>query len=93
MAQKIVTLRGINRRLHQTPTNPSNRLPVAHRRELERIFARAVEVFGDELEAKIWLKEPKSALQGKTPLQVINTESGVQQVELMLGRIEHGIFA
>ena len=51
-----------------------------------------MEVFGDESEAKLWLKEPKSALQGKAPIQVINTESGIQQVELMLGRIEHGIF-
>lgn len=61
-------------------------------KQLKRIFERAVEVFGDESEAKLWLKEPKSALEGKAPIQLINTDLGVQQVELMLGRIEHGIF-
>lgn len=97
MAQKVVTFRRINRRLHQATTDTSNRSTVAqsdrqYQLNLKRIFAHAIEVFGDESEAKLWLKEPKSALQGKTPLQVINTEPGVQQVELMLGQIEHGIF-
>ena len=91
MAHKVVTLRGINRRIHQAPIDTSNR-SIAQRHELKQILVRAVEVFGDESEAKLWLKEPKSALQGKAPIQVINTESGIQQVELMLGRIEHGIF-
>lgn len=91
MAQKVVTLRSINRRIHQAPIDTNNR-SIAQHHELKQIFARAVEVFGDESEAKLWLKEPKSALQGKAPIQVINTESGIQQVELMLGRIEHGIF-
>ena len=92
MAQKAVTLRGINRRIHQAPIDTSNRLTVAQRHELKQILVRAVEVFGDESEAKLWLKEPKSALHGMTPIQTIKTPSGVQQVELMLGRIEHGIF-
>lgn len=59
---------------------------------MKRIFDRAVEVFGDKSEAKFWLKEPKSALEGKAPIQVINTEPGVAQVELMLNRIDRGIF-
>jgi putative toxin-antitoxin system antitoxin component (TIGR02293 family) len=61
-------------------------------RRWRQVLDRAVEVFGDESEAILWLKEPKSALQGMTPIQAIKTEYGVQQVELMLGRIEHGIF-
>jgi putative toxin-antitoxin system antitoxin component (TIGR02293 family) len=92
MAQKAVTFRIVNRRIHQAPIYTSNRPTVAQRHESKRIFDRAIEVFGDESEAILWLKEPKSALQGMTPIQAIKTESGVQQVELMLGRIEHGIF-
>ena len=88
--RQIVTSRHVNRRIHPV-TTPSNR-SIAQRHELKQILARAVEVFGDESEARLWLKEPKSALQGMTPIQAIKTASGVQQVELMLGRIEHGIF-
>lgn len=92
MAQKVVTYRHVTRHIHKL-TTPSNRSTVAQRdRKQKLIFERAVEVFGDESAAKLWLKEPKSALEGKAPIQVINTELGVQQVELMLGRIEHGIF-
>ena len=57
-----------------------------------RIIARAVEVFGDESEAKQWLNEPKQALQGETPLQALGNELGVEQVNIMLEQIEHGIF-
>ncbi len=82
MAQKLVTPKRSRWELKYTQGD----------QQLKQILASAIEVFGDESEAKLWLKEPKSALQGKTPLQAINTESGVQQVKLMLGRIEHGIF-
>lgn len=58
-----------------------------------RIIARALGVFGDESEAKQWLNEPKQALQGETPLQALDNELGIEQVDIMLGRIEHGIFA
>lgn len=56
-------------------------------------MTRANEVFGDEREAQRWLNEPQRALHGQTPLEAQRTEPGVQQVDLVLGRIDHGIFA
>ena len=92
MEQNIYKLRRVSRRINYVPTNRSVAQNDRQSKQLKRIFERAVEVFGDESEAKLWLKEPKSALEGKAPIQLINTDLGVQQVELMLGRIEHGIF-
>lgn len=57
-----------------------------------RITARAVEVFGDVEIALSWLKEPNPALAGEIPLDLVDTEAGVKQVDTVLGRIEHGIF-
>lgn len=97
MAQTVgISRRTFSRRIQQAVSDIHKRLTPAESDRLyrlARIVARATEVFGDEREAQRWLNEPKRALQGQTPLEVIKTEPGVQQVDLLLGRIEHGIFA
>lgn len=97
MAQIVGISRGtFNRRIQEANMNINKQLtPTESDRvyRLAQIVTRATEVFGDEHEAQLWLNEPKNALQGQTPLEVIMTEPGVHQVETMLGRIEHGIFA
>lgn len=97
MAQTVgISRRTLSRRIQQANADSNQRLtaPQSDRLyRLARIVARAVEVFGDEVEAKLWLNEPKLALNGQTPLSAISTEPGVEQVDQMLGRIEHGIFA
>ncbi|KJH69613.1 hypothetical protein UH38_22985 [Aliterella atlantica CENA595] len=97
MAQTVgISRRTLSRRIQQANADSNQRLTAAQSDRLyrlARIVARAVEVFGDEVEAKQWLNEPKLTLNGQTPLAAISTEPGVEQVDLMLGRIEHGIFA
>lgn len=97
MAEVVgISRRTLSRRIQQATTDSSTRLTAAQSDRLyrlARIVARTVEVFGDELEAKQWLNEPKLALNGRSPLEVVSTEPGVEQVDIMLGRIEHGIFA
>lgn len=91
-----VSRRTISRRLQQANTSASFRLTSAESDRLyrlARIVSRAGEVFGDQGSARQWLNEPKAALKGQTPLEAIKTEPGVQQVDVLLGRIEHGIFA
>lgn len=95
MAQTVgMSRRTFSRRIQEATVITSKLNPVESDRlyRLARIIARAIEVFGDEKEAQVWLNEPKQALQGQTPLEVIRTEPGVQQLDIMLGRIEHGIF-
>ncbi|OJX12368.1 MAG: hypothetical protein BGO77_00265 [Caedibacter sp. 37-49] len=55
-----------------------------------RIRAFASEVFGDEHEADLWLREPNLVFQRK-PIDLLDTDSGSQLVENILGRIAHGI--
>jgi putative toxin-antitoxin system antitoxin component (TIGR02293 family) len=96
MAQTVgISRRTLSRRIQKAATDSHTLTAVESDRlyRLVRIVARASEVFGDEGEARCWLKEPKAALHGQTPLEAIKTEPGAQQVDLLLGRIEHGIFA
>jgi putative toxin-antitoxin system antitoxin component (TIGR02293 family) len=60
---------------------------------LARIAAQAERVFGDAEKAHRWLRKPKRALQGETPLAYLASEAGARVVEEMLHRVEHGIFA
>lgn len=56
-----------------------------------RLFGRAVEVLGDESAAQQWVRAPRRALGGVSPLVMARTDAGAQEVEDLLGRIEHGI--
>ena len=59
-----------------------------------RVTARAQQVFaGQAAYAAGWLREPKSALGDRTPLQALATESGALAIEELLVSIEHGMFA
>jgi putative toxin-antitoxin system antitoxin component (TIGR02293 family) len=60
---------------------------------LMRIISLAASVLESEAHAREWLNRPLHELGGRTPLQLTATEPGAREVERVLGRIEHGIFA
>lgn len=59
---------------------------------LARIADFARRVFGDDLKAHRWLRKPKRALDGATPLAFLASEVGARTVEQMLHRIDDGLF-
>ncbi len=56
-----------------------------------RLIAAAGETFGSHEKAAIWLRRRTTALAGDTPLDLLATNEGTRKVEMLLGRIEHGI--
>jgi putative toxin-antitoxin system antitoxin component (TIGR02293 family) len=46
---------------------------------------------GNESRALQWLKTPARALDGETPLDYAFISFGAQQVEYLIGQIEHGV--
>jgi len=59
-----------------------------------RVTARAQQIFaGQPAYAAAWLRERKSSLGDRTPLQLLATESGALVVEEQLIGIENGMFA
>jgi putative toxin-antitoxin system antitoxin component (TIGR02293 family) len=56
--------------------------------ERQELLSAAVVLFeGDEEAAKKWLKQPLSALSGKSP-----AEAPFKDVMDLIGRLEHGVF-
>jgi len=60
---------------------------------LKRIAVQAERVFGDPAKAHRWLRKPKRALNGETPVAFLASEAGARTVEEMLVRIDHGMAA
>jgi putative toxin-antitoxin system antitoxin component (TIGR02293 family) len=60
---------------------------------VQRLFTKAVNVFGDIDSARKWLKEKAYGLGDISPLEFAKTEIGAREVENLLGRIEHGVFS
>ena len=58
---------------------------------LARVIAHANRVFEEPDESAEWIHTPNTSLGKQQPLTLLDTDIGVQQVDQVLGRIEHGI--
>lgn len=59
-----------------------------------RLFGKTLELFeGDRDAATEWLTTAQPALGGTIPLDLARTEIGAREVERLVGRLEHGVFA
>lgn len=62
-------------------------------RRLVRMIIEAECTFDNETKAHTWLRRPNALLGGETPLDRLDTDAGTKQIEILLGRIAHGIAA
>lgn len=60
---------------------------------LAQVYATAAEALGDGDKAAAWLKTPNRALRGGRPLDQLDTDPGVREVEDVLGRIAYGVYS
>lgn len=58
-----------------------------------RVAARAEEALGDQDEAARWLRKPNRSLEGRRPIDLLESDIGARMVERALGRIEHGVYS
>jgi putative toxin-antitoxin system antitoxin component (TIGR02293 family) len=61
--------------------------------QLEYLYQRGIEVLDNESNLKDWLHTKVLALDGKKPIDFLDTIAGFQLVLYVLGRIEHGVFS
>jgi putative toxin-antitoxin system antitoxin component (TIGR02293 family) len=59
---------------------------------LADVIAYGQSVFEDKELFNTWMKKPSVALGGKTPLEMMDTIYGLQEVKKELGRIEYGVY-
>ena len=60
---------------------------------LAQVYATAADTLGDGDKAAAWLKTPNRALRGGRPLDQLDTDPGVREVENVLGRIAYGVYS
>jgi putative toxin-antitoxin system antitoxin component (TIGR02293 family) len=58
-----------------------------------RVLSYAAELLGSETEAAEWLRSPNVALGLAVPLNLLDTEAGIRQVDEILARIEYGMYS
>ena len=57
-----------------------------------RVVSKTFDFFRDPEAARAWLGAPERAFDGETPLSLLDTEMGAQEVFGLLGQLEHGVF-
>lgn len=60
-------------------------------RRFARVTTQATATFGGDEKAVQWLRRPNRVLGNKPPLDLLDSDIGIRQVEEVLGRIAHGI--
>jgi putative toxin-antitoxin system antitoxin component (TIGR02293 family) len=61
--------------------------------QIDQLYKRGAEVFGDEDNFHTWMETKSIPLGGVKPKELLDTTYGINLVADELGRIEHGIFA
>ena len=57
-----------------------------------RTLALAEQIFGTPEKALLWLRSPDARLNDRTPMSLLQTESGGRLVESMLWQIDEGVY-
>ena len=57
------------------------------------VLQRAIDTFGSRPAAEQWLAAPAIGLEGRTPLELLQSSEGTDIVKTLLGRMDHGVYA
>lgn len=61
--------------------------------EVAEVICKGIEVFGTKEQFNIWLNTPLIAINGCTPLSLLDTTFGTKIIMRLLGRLEHGVYS
>jgi putative toxin-antitoxin system antitoxin component (TIGR02293 family) len=60
---------------------------------LADLYSYGYDVFEDRPRFNQWMKKPNRALNGDTPLNLLDTLYGMEEVRHLIGRIEYGVYS
>ena len=69
------------------PKSPDNVFDNA----LDAVLSHALGVFGPD--AELWLADPIRPLDHRSPTEMLSSMEGIAEVEVVLGRLRHGVFS
>jgi putative toxin-antitoxin system antitoxin component (TIGR02293 family) len=56
-------------------------------------LAKATEIFGGKEEAERWMSRPATGLDGRRPIELLQTVQGAELVNDFLTRLEYGVYS
>ena len=60
---------------------------------MARVYGRTLHFFDGDAEAATgWLQDAQLSFDGVSPMEMIKTDVGAQEVERLIGQLEHGVF-
>ena len=103
LARELNFDRGTLARVIGIPQRTLSRRLSAHKRlspeesdravRFARLLAMTIDTLGSKEKAAHWLQSLNRALDGRTPLELLDTDAGTQSVETILGRIAYGVYS
>jgi putative toxin-antitoxin system antitoxin component (TIGR02293 family) len=61
--------------------------------DVNDIYSYGIEVFEDEDRLQEWIHRPNKALGGKTPIDIMDSQFGREEVRNLIGRIAYGVYS
>lgn len=65
----------------------------SHAMVIAKVMQHAYQVFEDEEKVKNWMNRENRALNARKPIEMLETLSGINLVDDILGRIEEGVYS
>ena len=59
---------------------------------LALLYMHGLQVFEDPEAVRKWFNAEEDDFSGMKPIELLDTASGIEEVDQLLGRIEHGVF-
>ena len=69
-----------------------NKEITAHLIQLIELFQKGYHLFGTE-KFNIWIRTANKVLSNYLPIEIMDTSIGIEMIEDLIGRIEHGVYS
>jgi len=78
--------------LRYPPTHKLNKEITSHLIQFIELFQKGFSLFGEK-KFKLWIRTPNTVLNKNRPIDILDTSIGIEMVEDVLGRIQHGVYS
>jgi putative toxin-antitoxin system antitoxin component (TIGR02293 family) len=89
MGMSVRTTQRLKKALPDEPISPEQSDRVW---QFAEVLTQATAVFGTLEDAEQWLETAAPALDGAKPIDLLSSQPGVEMVQTLLSRIEHGVY-
>lgn len=69
-----------------------NKEITAHIIQIIELFKKGYKLFGEE-KFSLWIRTPNKVLDQNRPYELMDTSIGIELIEDVIGRIEHGVYS